>query len=157
MTRERWMQQLPWAGLALLVIVVVVGSGLAAGQDPASAKQPSAKQPAAESPAEKPVPEKSGVPVIKRVFRPRLPNYYGRVVSEKQRKEVYEIQKAYFPKIEALEAQLAALIAERDEKVAGVLTPEQLEQVEKIRAEAKAKRTPPNAGKKEAGAGTSSE
>jgi hypothetical protein len=37
------------------------------------------------------------------------------------------------------------------------LTPEQLEQVEKIRAEAKAKRTPPKAGEKEAGAGTSSE
>jgi hypothetical protein len=150
------MQQPMWAGLALLAIVVVVGGGLAVGQGPPSAKQPSAKQPAAETPAEKPVPEESALNA-KKQFRPRLPNYYGHVVSEKQRKEIYEIQREYFPKIEALKAELAALTAERDEKVAAVLSPEQLKQVEKFRAEAESKRKGGKAGKEKAGAETSNE
>jgi Spy/CpxP family protein refolding chaperone len=56
-----------------------------------------------------------------------------------------------------LQSQLAALIAERDEKVAAVLTPEQLKEVEKFRAEAESKRKRGKAGKEKVEAETSSE
>ena len=57
----------------------------------------------------------------KREFRGRLPAYYGKVVDDKQRKAIYAVQIEYAPRIDALKAQLAALIAERDAKVDAVL------------------------------------
>jgi hypothetical protein len=102
------------------------------------------KQVAPETPAETPAPEAARE---KKKIRVRLPNYYGRVVDSEQREKIYAIQREYAPKIEALEAQLAALEAERDERVEGVLTAEQLAKVKELRAEAKAKRARARAAK----------
>ena len=86
--------------------------------------------------------------VEKREFRGRLPAYYRTVVDEEQRQEIYAIQKEYWTQIEALKAQLAALTKQRDEKVAAVLTPEQLKKVEAAAEAAKAKRSVAKAGDK---------
>ena len=83
----------------------------------------------------------------------RLPPYYGEVVSESQRKEIYKIQSNYDEKLETLEKQYEALTAEikkvRDSidsirfeeraAVEKVLTPKQLAQVKQKQAEAQAK------------------
>ena len=79
-------------------------------------------------------------PPAAKKFRGRLPNYYRQVVDEKQRAAIYDIQKGYAPKIEALRAQLEAMQKELDEKVAEVLTPEQRQKVDAARAAAEAKR-----------------
>jgi hypothetical protein len=73
-------------------------------------------------------------------FRGRLPNYYGQVVNQKQRQAIYKVQREFAPKIAELQAQLEALKKQRDEKVAAVLTPQQLKKVEELNAAAKAKR-----------------
>jgi len=72
--------------------------------------------------------------------RGRLPLYYGQVVSGDQRAKIYEIQKSHAPKIEALQAQLDALIKERDAEVESVLTDEQRKRVAELMAEAAKKR-----------------
>ncbi len=72
--------------------------------------------------------------------RGRLPNFYRHVVDDQQREEIYAIQAEYKPRIDALKAQLEALVQERDAKVATVLTAEQRAEVERLRAEAEAKR-----------------
>jgi len=155
MTRSQLAQTLTWASLVLTAVVVVAVTGRpGVGQEAAAAEQSSKAQPAAETsakptaeaPAEKPVPEEAKPK--KREFRGRLPAYYGRVVDQKQREQIYAIQREYAPKIKALEAQLAALRAERDTKVEAVLTPEQLKTVEKLKAEAKAKRDKAKAAEK---------
>lgn len=136
MARERSIRALGWASVALVAIVGMTAAGWAgAQQQPAPAAQAVR---AAEAPAEAPVPEQPKEK--KREFRGRLPAYYGRVVDQKQRETIYAIQREYAPRVDALKRQLAALMAERDKKVAAVLTPEQLNTVEKLRAEAKAKR-----------------
>lgn len=153
MPRARSTRVLVWACLALIPVALAVAGGLAGAQQPSSAgARPAEQAPAAgsagssaEAPAETPVPEEAKPK--KREFRGRLPAYYGRVVDGKQREQIYAIQREYAPKIDALKAQLAALTAERDEKVAAVLTPEQVQTVEKLKAEAKAKRAGAKKGK----------
>jgi|YNPNPStandDraft_1061719.scaffolds.fasta_scaffold28188_2 hypothetical protein len=86
----------------------------------------------APSPASKPKESKN-------LYR-RLPSYYGQVVKPEQRKQIYAIQEEYGPKIDALRAQLEALIQERDKKIEAVLTEAQRQEVERLREEAKAKR-----------------
>jgi hypothetical protein len=67
-----------------------------------------------------------------------LPPYYADVVDAKQREQIYKVQEEYQPKIAALEAQLKALRKEQSEKIAAVLTPDQLKRVEAAEAKAKA-------------------
>ena len=90
-------------------------------------------------------------------FRGRLPNYYGQVVDQKQREAIYNIQEEYAPKIAALRAQLAALIKECSDKIAGVLTDEQLKNVEEAKAAARAKRDRKRAPKEKPAAGPSAQ
>ena len=59
-------------------------------------------------------------------IRGRLPAYYSRVVSQEQRTEIYSIQARFKEQMAELHKQLAALAAQRDKEVRGVLTPEQL-------------------------------
>ncbi len=73
-------------------------------------------------------------------FRGRLPAYFGRVVDEQQRQQIYAIQKEYFEQINALKAKLAALIQEQRERIDGVLSEEQRQQVDEMKEEARAKR-----------------
>lgn len=74
-------------------------------------------------------------------FKGRLPAYYGSVVDDKQRDEIYGIQKEYYTKLDKLKKEYAtavkALMAERNDDVADVLTDEQKEKV----AELKVKRS----------------
>ena len=91
---------------------------------------------------EKPVSGADGKTPVKKILGRkgrRLPSYYGSVVNEKQREEIYAIQEEYQPKIEALQNQLSAMKKERDEKISAVLTAEQKKQVEEAAAKAKHK------------------
>ncbi|MCC6126548.1 MAG: hypothetical protein IT426_16430 [Pirellulales bacterium] len=78
--------------------------------------------------------------VVKKIRKSRLPNYYADVVTEKQRDEIYKIQEAYKPKIDALKTQLEALNKEMNEKITAVLTAEQKKKIADAADAAKAKR-----------------
>ena len=75
--------------------------------------------------------------------RHRLPPNYGKVVTDEQREKIYKIQDEYRPKIEALRAQLKALLKERNEKIEALLTPEQKQKITEAKAKRKAQRTKP--------------
>jgi len=120
-----------WTTLASALIVLMgVAHPTAAQEQDAPAKTVAAKK------AKKP----SG----------RLPNYYKDVVSRQQREQIYAIQAEYREKIAALKAQLAAMTKEQNEKIAAVLSAEQIEKVEQLKAEAAAKRKKAAAEKKPA-------
>jgi len=136
MRRSIGARALSWTTLASLTILLAGTHRPVLGQDEATEAEPAVEKPA------EPAVEKT------EAFRGRLPNYYRFVVDEKQREAIYKIQEEYAAKIDALKAQLAALTKERDAKVAAVLTPEQLKEVEQRAAEAKAKREAKKAGTK---------
>ncbi len=87
-------------------------------------------------------------------FRGRLPAYYKHVVSEKQRKEIYGIQKGYAEKIHALRTQIMELLRQRDGDVSAVLTDEQQVRVAKLVEDAKARRSRPKEDESDAPDGT---
>jgi len=152
MRRSIGARALSWTTLASLTILLAGTHRPVLGQDEATEAEPAVEkpaEPAVEKPAE-PTVEKTAEPAVEKTeaFRGRLPNYYRFVVDEKQREAIYKIQEEYAAKIDALKAQLAALTKERDAKVAAVLTPEQLKEVEQRAAEAKAKREAKKAGTK---------
>ncbi len=72
--------------------------------------------------------------------RGRLPAYFSQVVSEEQRQKIYQIQEDYRPKLESLELQRRALLKERNEKIAALLTAEQKKQIKDAATKAKRKR-----------------
>ncbi len=100
---------------------------------------------AQEDPAAEPVAK----PAAKQRAKPRgrLPNFYRTVVTEEQRETIYKIQADSAAQIEALQAQIDALVADRDAKVQAVLSPEQLQKVKQAEAESKAKRDAKKAAK----------
>jgi hypothetical protein len=59
----------------------------------------------------------------------RLPNGYGKVVDDKQREDIYKIQKEYNERIDFLKYRIELLTKERDIKIYSLLTPEQQEKV----------------------------
>ena len=119
-----------------LVVPALLSLGVWCGTAHEAAAQP-AKGPAAKAPAAKGAPAAEG----KRTKRGgRLPNHYADIVDEAQREKLYEIQAQFEPKLKQLRADLQAATAERDAALAKVLTPEQQAQVDKVKAEAKAKR-----------------
>lgn len=69
-----------------------------------------------------------------------MPAYFGDVVNQKQRDEIYKIQAAYEEQLASLRMQLKAVVAKRDAEIHGVLTPEQHTQIQRMAAEAKAER-----------------
>lgn len=124
-------RKMMWSGVWLSVLAAMV---LLVGQ-PAAAQQPPADGPAAQA-----APDKSESEMKEPEFRGRLPAYFAAVVTDKQRQEVYKIQAEYHKKISALMKEVEKLTAERNKKVDGVLTPEQLAEVNKKRQEAAARR-----------------
>jgi hypothetical protein len=70
----------------------------------------------------------------------RLPPYFAQVVTEKQRTDIYKIQKTYEEQIDALEAQLKTLQTQRDTEMEGLLSAEQKQKLDKLRADAAGKR-----------------
>jgi len=142
---SRWLSPgvVKWVGCVGMVVIVawlacpVLGTektaaskGEAAAAEKAASSAPEKAQPAAEKPAVKEK-KKSGA---------RLPMYYAQVVSKEQRAKITAILEEYAPKLDAVKAQMDAMTKERDEKVSGVLTPEQLRKIEDLKAEAKTKR-----------------
>jgi hypothetical protein len=74
----------------------------------------------------------------------RLPNYYAKVASGEQRTQLRAVMKEYAPQIKAKREELQALVAKRDAALDEVLTPEQRQEVAKLRAEATARRKAAN-------------
>ena len=70
----------------------------------------------------------------------RLPNYFGQIVTEEQKVEIYKIQDEYAPKVQEYREKLAGVLKERNAKIHAVLTPEQKEKLEQMKQEAIAKR-----------------
>lgn len=114
------MTVLSCALVALATLVTLVGR-------PAAQENQPAESPAAEKPA-------------RARPRGRLPNFYRQVVTPEQREEIYTIQRSYAAQIEPLEKQIAALEMKRDKEVEAILSPEQLEKVKALRAEAQKRR-----------------
>ena len=97
----------------------------------AEEEDPAKERSAAEAAAEKPAKSKA------RKAKGRLPAFYGRVVTEEQRGEIYAIQTKYRPRIEDLTAELKRLRDKRREEVEAVLTSDQREQISMFRSKAK--------------------
>ncbi len=122
----------------IISMVFVFGVTYGQGQPPVDERPDRIRGPV-QAPIEKP-----------KVFHGRLPSYYGSVVDDRQRQQIYAIQRRYFAQIEGLKAQLAAVTERRNAEVAAVLLPQQHAEVQRLKAEAKAKR---DAKKKRAGEG----
>jgi len=116
-----------WLGSIFLAMVLAGMTLPASGQEAAAEPKAAAGEKARKKP------------------RGRLPNYYRHVVDEKQRVAIYKIQEEYAAKIADLKAQLAAVMKEQSEKVTAVLTAEQLQKIEQLKAEAAEKRKKPAA------------
>ena len=66
--------------------------------------------------------------------RGRLPAYWNDVVEPEQKEQLYAIQKKYAAQIDELEAQMVALEAKREAEMTALLTPDQKEKLERVRA-----------------------
>ena len=71
----------------------------------------------------------------------RLPSHYGQVVTKEQREKIYSVQAKYMEQIQKLRDQIADLEMQQQQEVEEVLTPEQRDQIAKLTADAKAKRS----------------
>lgn len=105
--------------LTAVVAVAVGGSIYAWAQQPAAQSAQQEAQPAQPTPP-----------------RGRLPAYYGQVVNQQQREQIYAIQAKYSARIAELQKQLEELRAQRDAEIEKVLTPEQLKRIAELRARA---------------------
>lgn len=123
-----------WIGIAVVLVAATVwGNGSLAWAQQGAAATSQATAAAAE-------PAAASAPATAKKFRGRLPMYFSSVVTETQRRQIYEVQREYYERINALKAQLAAMVQEQDEKIDAVLSDEQRQQVETLRASAKSKR-----------------
>ena len=91
---------------------------------------PAGNEPASTAPAD-PAPAKKA--------RGRLPAYYGKVVTDKQREDIYAIQAKFNEQIAELQKQLADLTTQRDTEVEKVLTDDQKAEVARLKNERKAR------------------
>jgi hypothetical protein len=66
---------------------------------------------------------------IEKKLTGRLPNGYRNVVNNKQRDDIYAIQKDYAESIELLKIRIELLEQERDKQVDAVLTSEQVQKI----------------------------
>lgn len=82
----------------------------------------------------------SGQDAAKKKFTPRLPAYYGDIVSLEQRQEIYDLQTRFAEQIAPLQAQLAELTRQRDAQIEAVLTPAQRQRLQQARDKATSKR-----------------
>ena len=73
-------------------------------------------------------------------FKGRLPAYYGDIVTETQRLQIYAVQEKYDAQIDALNAQLEVLKTKRDKEIEAVLNPEQKEKLKKAQKTAAEKK-----------------
>ncbi|WP_417735355.1 hypothetical protein [Rosistilla oblonga] len=55
----------------------------------------------------------------------RLPPGYSEIITNSQRRKIYQIQQGYQSQIDVLQRQIAALVATRDAEIGAVLDPQQ--------------------------------
>ncbi|WP_417732420.1 hypothetical protein [Rosistilla oblonga] len=55
----------------------------------------------------------------------RLPPGYSEIITNSQRRKIYQIQQGYQSQIDVLQRQIAALVASRDAEIGAVLDPQQ--------------------------------
>jgi len=72
--------------------------------------------------------------------RGRLPAYFGKVVNDKQREQIYDIQAKFSDQIAKLQKELDELIVRRDAEVEQVLTDEQRAEIARLKSERKSRR-----------------
>ncbi len=77
-------------------------------------------------------------PDMKKDPKGRLPPYYSKLVDDAAAAKIYAIEKDFAPKLKELHAQLDAAMAERDQQIRAVLTPEQQKKLDEVLAAAKA-------------------
>ena len=79
-------------------------------------------------------------------LRGRLPAHFGKVVDESQRQEIYQIQARYKDRIGKLQADLKSVTRQRDRAILTVLSPQQLDELEKLQkaARERSKRATPS-------------
>ena len=121
----------PW--VVLLLVALLTTTGAAQNPPEQAAGEPPGK-PAAAAPKERKKP------------RGRLPAYYARVVTNKQREEIYEIQGKYGEQIAKLKEELESLTSKRDSEVEKVLTDEQRTEIAKLQSEQRSRRKSSSAG-----------
>ena len=68
-----------------------------------------------------------------------MPAYYGKVVTDKQREQIYEIQAKFNEQIAKLQEQLTTLSTKRDAEIEQVLTDEQRAEIARLKSERKAR------------------
>ena len=78
--------------------------------------------------------------------RGRLPAYYGKIVDQKQRKEIYLIQAKFAEQIDKLKLQLQELASQRDTEVEKVLTDDQRAELARMKSERRARRRKASSG-----------
>ncbi len=150
MRRDIVVRALSWTGLILLVALAAVAlSSVVGGEQSASAAdqpagntaQPAAGDqkvtPAAEQPKEKNASPKEPRAKKGGEFTGRLPAYFSGVITEDQRQKIYAIQKDFVAKIRPLRRQIESLTKERDEQILALLTPDQKQKIEALKAAAK--------------------
>lgn len=135
--------------IAILGLCVSITPQQCLAQDTSSQEVATVTAPAAEAPApaattetQAAAPTAAAAPTTEKetARKPnyrRLPLYFPLIINKQQRSEVYRIQEEYGKQIADLEAQLRVLRNERDEKVMGILTPEQRQQYDDLKAKAK--------------------
>lgn len=105
-------------GLWCSMVAVLVAGSLVFAQDE--------KKPEGKGPAKK--------------VQNRVPDNFGKLnLSDEQKTKIYAVQAAHQAKIDELNAQLKALKEKIQAEVDAILTPDQLKQLNEIRAEAKKK------------------
>lgn len=125
------------ASLLLAALGWTAGIGRAADATPAK----DSPQPTTQSTSQSTAPKTAAsADTGKTKLKGRLPAYYSKLVDTDQKQKIYEIDANFDPKIKDLKKQMEALIAQRDEQIKAVLTPEQQSKLADLIAEAKAKR-----------------
>ena len=116
-------------GSLVTLLLIALWTASAAAQDPPPAGAAQTPPPAAAAEngaAKKP--------------RGRLPAYYGKVVTDKQREEIYAVQAKFNDEIAKLQQQLETLSTKRDAEIEKVLTDQQRTEIARLKSERKARR-----------------
>ncbi|MHB0955107.1 MAG: hypothetical protein ACYC6N_20160 [Pirellulaceae bacterium] len=90
--------------------------------------------------ADTPAPAAAAEESAAKKVRGRLPAYFGKVVTDKQREQIYTIQAKFNEEIAKLQEQLDTLSAKRDTEIEKVLTDEQRAEVARFKSERKTRR-----------------
>ncbi|MHB8973511.1 MAG: hypothetical protein ACYC3X_28035 [Pirellulaceae bacterium] len=115
-------------GSLVTLLLMSLWTAVAAAQDP---PPPGAAAP----PAQAAAPENGAA----KKPRGRLPAYYGKVVTDKQRAEIYAIQAKFNEEIAKLQEQLTTLSTKRDTEIEKLLTDEQRAEIARFKSERKAR------------------